>query len=88
MSEKSLSLEERLSKHPQLKEQVLQLLRIAESHQIVKAAEAEEAIIEEVRGLGRQVLQEWAQHQEQTQREALQEDEAIRPHQKKTPLDE
>jgi hypothetical protein len=88
MSHKSLSLDERLAKHPQLREQVLQLLRIAESNQIVKADEAEEAIIEGVRGLGQQVLEEWAHHQEQTQREAMQNDETVRLHEKKTPLDE
>jgi len=32
MSHKSLNLDERLSKQPQLKEQVLQLLEIAESN--------------------------------------------------------
>ena len=88
MSRKSLSLDERLSKHPELKEQVLQLLQIAESNQIVRADDAEEAIIEGVRGLGRELLQEWARHQEQRQGDALQDDETVRPHVKKTPLDE
>jgi hypothetical protein len=83
MSHKSLSLDERLAKHPQLREQVLQLLRIAESNQIVRADEAEEAIIEGVRGLGQRILEEWARHQEQSQQEAVQNDETVRPHQKK-----
>ena len=88
MSNKSLNLDERLSKHPELKEQVLQLLRIAESSEIVRADDAEEAIIEGVRGLGQELLQEWARHQEQIQGEALQSDEKLRAHVKKTPLDE
>jgi hypothetical protein len=83
VSQKSPSLDERLAKHPQLRERVQQLLLIAESKQIVKADEAEEAIIEEVRGLGHQVLEEWAHHQEQAQREAMQNDETTRLHQKK-----
>jgi len=33
--------------------------------------------------LGHEILQEWAYHQEQTQREALQNDDSVRPHQKK-----
>jgi hypothetical protein len=84
MLHKSLSLDERLAEHPQLREQVLQLLEVAESNQIVRASDAEEAVIEGVRGLGHEVLQEWACHQEQTQTEALQNDDSIRPHQKKT----
>ena len=88
MSNKSLSLDERLSKHPELKEQVLQLLRIAENSQIVRADEAEEAIIEGVRGLGQGLLQEWARHQEQSQAEALKNDETAHPHVKKNSLDE
>jgi len=83
MSHKSLSLDERLSKQPQLKEQVLRLLEVAESNQIVRAGDAEEAVINGVRGLGREILQEWAYHQEQTQREALQNNDSVRPHQKK-----
>jgi hypothetical protein len=88
MSNKSLSLDERLSKHPELKEQVLELLRIAESNQMVRADEAEEAIIEGVRGLGQELLQEWARHHEQSRAEALRNDETVRPHVKKTLLDE
>jgi hypothetical protein len=83
MSRKSLSLDERLSKHPELKEQVLELLRISESNQMVRADDAEEAIIEGVRGLGQELLQEWARHQEQSQGDALQNDETARPHVKK-----
>jgi hypothetical protein len=85
MSKDSLSVEERLNAHPQLKEHVLGLLEIAES-EIVSADEAEERTIEGVRGLGKQVLQEWANHQEQVQAQRLQGDTSARGHGKKTPL--
>ena len=88
MPDKNPSLDERLSKHPQLRNHVLQLLEIAESDSIGKADEAEEQIIKGVRGLGKQVLEEWAHHQEQTHSQALQNDESARRHVKKTPLDE
>ena len=82
MSKKSLSLEERLAAHPQLKEQVLGLLEIAESD-IELADEAEERTIEGVRGLGKQVLEEWARHREQTHSAAVKADTGMRRHGKK-----
>jgi hypothetical protein len=85
MSKESLSLEERLNAHPQLKEHVLGLLKIAESD-IVSADEAEERTIEGVRGLGKQVLQEWASHQERAQAQRLQEDTSARGHGKKNSI--
>ena len=88
MPDENPSLDERISKHPQLRNHVLQLLEIAESDGIEKADEAEEQIIKGVRGLGKQVLQEWAHPQEQTHSHALQNDESARRHVKKTPLDE
>jgi len=85
MSKKSLSLEERLGAHPQLKEHVLGLLEIAESD-IESADEAEERTIAGVRGLGKQVLSEWANHQEQAQAQRLKNDASAHGHGKKTPL--
>ena len=85
MSKKSLSLEERLGAHPQLKEHVLGLLEIAESD-IESADEAEERTIAGVRGLGKQVLSEWANHQEQAQAQRLKNDVSAHGHGKKTPL--
>ncbi len=85
MSKLHLSLEERLSAHPQLKEHVLGLLEIAESD-IASADEAEERTIAGVRGLGKQVLHEWAHQQEQRQAQALKGDAQVRGHGKKTPL--
>ncbi len=82
MSKKSMSLEERLAAHPQLKEHVLVLLEIADSD-IESADEVEERTIEGVRVLGKQVLEQWARHQEQTHAEALKADASTCRHGKK-----
>ena len=82
MPKKPLSLEERLAAHPQLKEQVLRLLEIAESD-IELADEVEERTIERVRGLGKQIMEDWARGREQTQAEALKADASTRRHGKK-----
>jgi flagellar biosynthesis/type III secretory pathway protein FliH len=59
------TLEERLTTHPELKAQLLTLLELAESD-IERADEVEERTVESVRSLGRQVIQDWAEQQEQT----------------------
>ncbi len=58
------TLEERLNAHPELKAQLLALLELAESD-IVRADEVEERTLEPIRSLGRQVIQDWAEQQEQ-----------------------
>jgi len=58
------TLEERLDAHPKLKAQLLTLLELAESD-IERADEVEERTVESVRSLGRQVIQDWAEQQEQ-----------------------
>lgn len=58
------TLEERLNAHPELKAQLLTLLELAESD-IERADEVEERTVESVRSLGRQVIQDWAELQEQ-----------------------
>lgn len=82
MSNKRKSLEERISSHPILKEHVLRLLEIAESD-IERADEVEEQVIEGVRGLGKQIIEEWALQQEQTHGQALEEEAEARRHGKK-----
>ena len=82
MSNKRKSLDERLSAHPQLQEHVRRLLEIAESD-IERADEVEEQVIEGVRGLGKQVIEEWARQQEQTHAQALQDDAEARRQGKK-----
>ena len=66
------SLEERLQAHPKLKERVLGLLGLAESG-IDSADEVEELAVEGSRGLGQQVMQEWAERQTQMKSQALRE---------------
>jgi len=59
------TLEERLNAHPELKAHLLALLELAESD-IQRADEVEERTVEPIRSLGRQVIQDWAEQQEQT----------------------
>ena len=82
MSKKNQSLEERLAAHPQLREQMLALLDIAESD-IDLADEAEERTIEGVRGLGKQVLNDWALGREESRSKAAELDANTRRHGKK-----
>lgn len=83
MSKTTKSLEERLDAHPELKEQMIALLEIAESG-IEKADEVEDRTIEGVQGLGKQVLEAWAHHQERARSKALrEEDTGVRLHGKK-----
>ena len=58
------TIEERLDAHPKLKAQLLALIELAESG-IESADEVEERTVESVRSLGRQVIQDWAEQQEQ-----------------------
>jgi hypothetical protein len=58
------TLEERLNAHPELKAQLLALLELAESD-IARADEVEERTVEPIRSFGRQVIQDWAEQQEQ-----------------------
>jgi hypothetical protein len=65
-------LEERLNRHPELKTKIESLLSVVENAEadLVKANEAEQRMIEEIRQLGQVALQGWAkrQNQEQTDR--------------------
>jgi len=82
MSAKHPSLEERLAAHPQLEEHVLEALEIVEGG-IATAAEAEERLIECTRAIGKQALQDWAQGQERSRAEDLNNDPDTRRHGKK-----
>lgn len=57
-----LSLEERLREHPALRARVEQLLDVAENTtgQYVRADETELAVLAQVRQLGQELLQDWA----------------------------
>ena len=67
MSErKKRTLEERLQDNPILRERLESILDLAENThgEFNTADEAEERAIEELRGLGNELLQEWALNQE------------------------
>jgi len=76
---------ERLKKHPTLRERFESILDIAENANgdCIRADDAEEQVIEEVRKLGQTTLQGWAdrQNKEQTER-LLDEIENGRPYKK------
>jgi hypothetical protein len=66
------SLEERLREYPELRARFEEMLAIVENADgdIVKADEAEERVIQELRQLGQSALQEWAERkQRRVQRE-------------------
>lgn len=69
MTNNTLSLAERLSAHPQLKERVEALLAIVEdtNADVKQADEAERRVIAEVRRLGNEALCSWAAHHEASQ---------------------
>ena len=73
MSDQIVSLEERLHAHPILKKRVEALLQIVDDplEEIDTANEAELRVIEEVRRLGNELLQEWASTKERKRAEAL-----------------
>jgi hypothetical protein len=60
------SLEERLRKHPALRARLETLLDMVEdeSGQFERADDAEEFLISQLRGLGQEVLQEWATNEQ------------------------
>jgi len=74
MAKSTKSLEERLQAHPELMERVLGLVELAESG-IDSADDVEALAVEGSKGLGRQVMQEWAERQAQVKSQALREAE-------------
>lgn len=64
---------EKLKNHPKLQNRFSEILNIAEntSGELITADEAEGKTIEEVRKLGQEVVQEWANQQEQKQAQEL-----------------
>ena len=65
------TLEERLAAHPGLKAKVESLLSVVEqaAHEVHRADEVEQQVIEEIRRLGQTALQDWAEQANQTARE-------------------
>ena len=70
MATPSLSLDERLSAYPQLRERLEALLAIVEdpTAAVTRADEAERQVIAEVRRLGNEALCSWAAQHEAAQR--------------------
>lgn len=70
------SLEQRLNLHPELKAKIEVLLSVVENTggDLIRADEAEEQVLEEIRQLGQTALQTWAIQQQQQQSEAFIED--------------
>jgi hypothetical protein len=73
MNDKKRSLEERLKAHPSLRERFYQILSIAEDSEgnIEKADDAEQRVIDELRRLGQEVLEDWANRKEKQKAEEL-----------------
>ena len=69
----SESLEERLARHPELKAKKESLLAVVENAEgdLVKANDAEQRVLEEIRPLGQSALQTWATRQNQGQTEGF-----------------
>ena len=67
--ERKKSLTERLQEHPELWERVERMLDLVENAggDVVKAAEAEQQVGEQLQQLGQEVLQAWAERQQQRQ---------------------
>ena len=80
MTTTSLTLEERLAAHPQLRERREAVLGIVEdtSVEIEQAEEAERRVIDELRRLGNEALRSWAVQQERVQRTAVSQQGAVR----------
>lgn len=66
------SLDERLADYPKLREQIEELVEIVEGddEQVRRADEVEEQVDEQVRGMGRQTIQSWAETQAARQERA------------------
>ena len=80
MADNSLSLEERLTAHPQLKGRMEAVLAIVEegNAEVKQADEAERRVIEELRCLGNEALRSWAAQQEAAQSAAVSQQGAAR----------
>jgi hypothetical protein len=83
MPAKTKSIEERLAAHPELKQQLLTLLELAEGN-IDSADRVEELTVEGTKTFGQQVMQDWAQCKEEEKSQALRKEEkAASPNGKK-----
>lgn len=79
---------DKLKKHPRLQQRFNEILNIAEnsSGDLITADEVELKTIEEVQKLGREVIEEWAEKQHESQIENFEQENHSRKHLKKTLL--
>ena len=66
-AERIKSLDERVREYPGLRERIEAVVAVVEnaSGDVVKADEAEQRVMEEVREMGREALQAWAERKQQ-----------------------
>jgi len=79
------TLEERLRAHPELYQRISKLLEVVENAagDVNKAAEAERRVIEELRQLGQEALQGWAERRQEVVEQAAESDPALSRKEKK-----
>jgi hypothetical protein len=84
----SKSLEERLRQHPALYARMDQLLRVVENAQgdVEKAAEAERRLIEELRQMGQEALQGWAERRQRVLEQAAEADPGVQRKEKRVSI--
>jgi len=86
---KKKTLEERLEAHPQLKERMDSIIKVVENSDgsIEKADEAEQRAIEELRQLGNDILQGWAENQRnKKEKEVKEKNKKVNKHSKKNSI--
>ena len=83
-----LTLEERLREYPELRARLEAMLALVENAagDIVKADEAEQRVIEELRALGRRALQGWAERKQRRVQKDSEQQVGVTRKQKKTLL--
>ncbi len=79
------NLEERLRAHPGLYERISRLLEVVENAagDVDKAADAERRVIEELRQMGQEALQGWAERRREVVEQAAETDSALSRKEKK-----
>lgn len=79
-------IDERLADFPDLRHRVEQLLDIVEGQQgeLLKADEVEQVVDEHLRGLGQELIQNWAQTQSSRQHQAWSRRPGVSKKEKKT----
>jgi hypothetical protein len=79
------SLEERLREHPHLYERIIRLIEVVENTDgdVVKADEAEQRVLDELRKMGQTALQSWADRKNERVERAADADPALQRKEKK-----